>query len=276
MVKTPIKLVLIVLCYRETEDIKSMLRSIQGKRDSIGVILVNSFYDEATMKTLQKTAIENNCDFINIENKGYGFGNNRGIEYANAHYEYKYLGICNPDIEFNNLPLDIFSEELSNSIIAPQIKTRTEKEQNPYYYSHLQLVDWLKFIGFQKNNSFLYYVGVAINKLYRVTRSIFEKVFHIKRTKIYACHGSCFFIGHKAIDKIGLPYNEEMFLFHEEEHLARVAHSKNISTIFVKDINIIHFEDGSSMDIKKEGTIPKYMRQSYITYYNYWNREKKK
>ncbi|MET3697025.1 GT2 family glycosyltransferase [Bacillus oleivorans] len=270
--KIPIKLVLVVLCYRETEDIKKMLDSIRDKRKNISVILVNSYYDESTKESFQKIANEHNTDFINIENKGYGYGNNRGIEYANNHYEYEYLGICNPDIKFNRLPLEIFTEEFYDSIIAPRIITKTEREQNPYYYSHLKVVDWLKYIAFKRNYSFAYYAGVAINKVYRETRLVIEKITNRSKTKIYACHGSCFFIGYKAANKIGVPYNEEMFLFHEEEHLARIARNKNIPTVFIKDINIKHFEDGSSVDIKKNGSISKYMKQSYITFYNYWNK----
>jgi hypothetical protein len=131
-------------------------------------------------------------------------------------------------------------------------------------------VDWLKFIGFSKGITLAYYSAVAINKIYRIIRLSIDSIFHKRRIKIYACHGACLFIGYKAAHKIGLPYNEEMFLFHEEEHIARVVYQKKISMIFIKDIEIKHFEDGSSVDIKKSGMISKYMNQSYLVYYNYW------
>lgn len=35
---------------------------------------------------------------MNVENKGYSYGNNRGIEYCHNNYEYDYIIISNPDI----------------------------------------------------------------------------------------------------------------------------------------------------------------------------------
>lgn len=43
------------------------------------------------------------CSFINVENKGYGFGNNRGIEYANKYFDYEFLIVSDPNIIIKKL-----------------------------------------------------------------------------------------------------------------------------------------------------------------------------
>lgn len=263
--KKKIDIAFVILCYRETEDIVNIINNINKYSGEFAIIVVNSYFDERTKSIIEFIASENNCDFINVENKGYGYGNNRGIEYANEKYEFDFLCICNPDILFTNLPLDLLTKDLKAAIVAPNIITKNGKKQNPYYYTHLSIIDWFKYLGLVKNIKGLYFVGVAINK---VIRTVFNILGNRKRLKIYACHGSCLFIGQRALEKLETIYNEQMFLFHEEEHLARLAHQLSISTVFMKDIKVTHFEDGSSESIK-DSTF-KYMKQSYSEYYKYW------
>ena len=63
-------------------------------------------------------------------------------------------------------------------------------------------------------------------------------------------------------------YNEEMFLFNEEEHLGRLAKENGISTIYAPEIVIQHKEDGS-MNVASIDLFER-MRQSYLVYYKYW------
>lgn len=258
-------MVFIVLCYRETRDLIKLISNLNEQREELAIVIVNSYYDEATKDEFEKIANENNCDFLNVENKGYGYGNNRGLEFANEKYQYDFLCICNPDIVFKRFPTDRLTEDLHGSIIAPSIITKNGKKQNPYYYFHVPLIDWLKYIGLIRNKRFAYYLGVAINKIFRIA---LDKINFKSKVNIYACHGACFFIGHVAAKELGLPYNEEMFLFHEEEHLARLTNKLSIPILFDKAIEVLHFEDGSSESIKDSTFM--YMKQSYSEYYNFW------
>ncbi|GAB6179425.1 hypothetical protein JCM14036_07440 [Desulfotomaculum defluvii] len=268
MDKVNLKIAFIVLCYRETKDVINLIKNINSYNGENKIVIVNSYYDEKTKLAFENIAKAYNCDFLNVENKGYGYGNNRGIEFVNDKYNYEFLCICNPDIIFNTSPIKLLTEDLHGSIIAPTIKTKNGKMQNPYYYLHLPVVDWLKYVGLVKNKRTFYLFGVGINK---IVRTIFGMLNFKKRTKIYACHGSCLFIGYKAVDKLGAIYNEDMFLFHEEEHLARKARWISIPTLLIKDIKVLHFEDGSSESIK-DSTL-QYMQQSYSVYYKSWNGE---
>ena len=88
--------VFVVLTYRNTKDLSSFF--INNTITDSKVIVVNSFYDESTEVEFQKISNENMADFINVENLGYGNGNNTGIEFAINNYEFKFLIISNPDV----------------------------------------------------------------------------------------------------------------------------------------------------------------------------------
>ena len=64
-------------------------------------------------------------------------------------------------------------------------------------------------------------------------------------------------------------YDENVFLFNEELHLARKAKMHNIATIYLPNIKILHFEDGSVSFMKQK--VFELMRDSYMKYYEYWN-----
>lgn len=42
------------------------------------------------MECIKRISINDGCDFINIENKGYEFGNNIGFRYTLENYDFKY------------------------------------------------------------------------------------------------------------------------------------------------------------------------------------------
>lgn len=268
--KEKYEMIFIILCYKEHKDLENLLANIhfEIKISRKKIVVVNSFFDEDSKKIIERIALKNNCDFINVDNKGYGYGNNRGIEFVEKNYNYNFLCICNPDIEFNEFDYeDLFKFSNEAYIVAPQINVLSGKNQNPYYYKKNKLVNYFKYIGFQKNIKAFYYLAVVINKL---SREIMLKN-NVDVQKIYACHGSCFFISQEAIKKTGLIYNEKMFLFNEEEHLAKLAEKHKIETILNRNIKILHYEDGSSEDIVKTNKVYEYLKESYLINYKNWN-----
>jgi GT2 family glycosyltransferase len=263
-----------VLTYRNTKDLKDFIKSARETvKDTYKIVVVNSYYDESSYKEFYSIAKENDCDFLNIENKGYGYGNNRGIEYAKKNYQFKFLIVSNPDIEIINFSIKEL-EGLEEYIIAPQIKTLKGKNQNPYYYSKIELIEWLKYYSCIKENPIYAYVGIIINKLYREIGLFIDRCLKIKKRRIYAAHGSFVIFGFSPLNKLGTVYDERMFLFSEENHLARLAHDKSIKTYMVPTIQVLHKEDGS-VDFENE-KMSTYARESFIIYYENWKKEKYK
>ena len=83
--------IFVVLVYRNTSDLVDFFASLKLERTR--VIVVNSFYDEESELQFKQIAESNHAEFLSVPNKGYGAGNNRGVEYALKHYDFKYLVI---------------------------------------------------------------------------------------------------------------------------------------------------------------------------------------
>lgn len=242
--KEKIKFVFVILVYKNSSDLVECIESIKEKVSDYRIIVVNAFFDKKTKDIIEKISKENNCVFLNIENKGYSFGNNRGIEYATNHFDYQYIIISNPDIiikDFDEQQIDAHREY---EIIAPLIKTKSGKKQNPMAVKNSHLSSSLIYNGLKKNKKFLFVFGIALGKL---NRSFFS-LFHLSRRKpyrIYCAHGSFVIFRKNAIDLLGLLYDENMFLFAEEDVVAYKAHKNNIAIGQFNSINIFHKEDGS-------------------------------
>ena len=259
------KYVFCLLVYRNSEDLIESLNSIKEKVNDYKVIVVNSYYDEESKSIFENIAKKYNCDFINTENKGYGYGNNRGMEHALKNYEFDYFIVSNPDIIIEKFNESEFLLNNKDCVVAPLITTLNGKAQNPYWIKRAPKTERLLYKGQKKKSNFLYYLGVAINKVRRVCGLKRFLKSNKDNLEIFASHGSFVMFPKSVFDKLGLIYDENMFLFSEEAYLAHLFENAGIKTVLTKDIEILHKEDGSmklsKIDEDGEG------RKSIIYYY---------
>ncbi len=258
------KYVFCILVYRNSEDLLECLNSIKEKVSNYKAVIVNSFYDEQTKTVFEKIATDNDCDFINVENKGYGYGNNRGIEFIRQNYSFDYIVVSNPDIIIERFCED-FSDENKDCVVAPLIYTLTGKAQNPYWLRKNPRAEKFIYRGQKRQNRFWFYLGVGINKIIR-EKGLKKFLKSQKRNmEVFASHGSFVLFPNSLFEKLGLFYDENMFLFSEEAYIAHVFEKANVKTVLTKDIKILHKEDGS-MKVSKidEGSEN---RKSVIYYY---------
>ncbi|MDD6292259.1 MAG: hypothetical protein PUA71_00245, partial [Eubacteriales bacterium] len=89
--------VFVVLVYKNSDDLRKFIKNIDSKFTNYRIIVINAHYSDDIDNKVKIIAEKNECDFINIENKGYGYGNNVGIKYAEKNYKYQYIIIANPD-----------------------------------------------------------------------------------------------------------------------------------------------------------------------------------
>lgn len=260
------KYIFVILVYRNTEDIRECLNSIEKKFKNYKIIIVNGYFDEKTTVIFNEIAVEYDCDFINVPNKGYGAGNNRGIEYAIKKYKFKYLIISNPDIIVRKFDETIFNEQSQQyDVIAPIIKNKNGKNQNPYWATENFVAERLIYEGEKYKSIFLLYSGYLIHKvirtcmLYTFLRSKYNGI------DIFAAHGSFFIMSSRVLNEITPIYDENMFLFAEEAYLAHRLKEKKIRIVLSKAIEIYHKEDGS-MKFSKINQFDE-ERKSVVYYY---------
>lgn len=256
------KYVFVVLVYRNTADLKSFFASL--KLEDFKVIVVNSYFDEESDKAFKCIAEENNADFITVENKGYGAGNNAGCRYAMDHYEFSYLIISNADITIENWDEKAIAEQ-GDKIIAPDIRTLSGKIQNPNIpYKPSKFNEDFQYWAYKGHHNRMIYFAHAVSRLKKI---LFYATHSSSRpASIYSPHGAFMIIPSDILSRLYPLFNEKMFLFNEERYLARLVRSNGISVAYVPKIQIKHMEDGSIslLNIK----IFELSRDSYIEYYN--------
>ena len=266
--KTKFKYIFVILTYKNSEDIVECEKSIKEHISNYKIVVVNSYFDDASKDRIQKFAIEHDCDFLNVENKGYSFGNNRGIEYANEKYDYDYIIISNPDIIVRHFDEEALDQASKYAIIAPSITAKSGKKQNPISIHHSKASQRFIYKGFKKGSKFSLFIGLTIGWLNRH----FFKLFHLgkkKPYKIYCAHGSFVILRKSAVDVLYPVYDENMFLFAEEGLLALRAKQNGLLTGQLNAIDIFHKEDGSMSlaDFSIDGELKKsniYFYEIYV------------
>ena len=259
------KYIFVVLVYRNTEDILDMLTSVHQQVNNYKVLIVNSYYDNESKKAFEKIAKDHKCDFINVENKGYGYGNNAGIRYAMNNYSFEYIVVSNPDITIRRFD-DSQISNLSDGPIGPMITARDNKSQNPYWAIENQLCEYFIYRGYKNKSQWLLLLGIVINKIIREAFLLVFRILPIINVRVYALHGSFIIYPKTFLDRITMPlYDEKIFLFSEEADLAHDLKSLQIKSTLTKSINIKHKEDGSMGIAKIEEKSE--LRKSVIYYY---------
>lgn len=254
--------VFVVLVYRNTDDLKDFFANFTLPNSK--VVVVNSFYDKMSEIVFKRIAEDNDADYIRVPNKGYGAGNNRGIEYALQHYDFQYLVVSNADIIIKDLKLEIV-QNYGDAIIAPEIRNANGKRQNPSSpFTPSKLREYLHYWMITGKH---YKIIWLLFVWSRLTKIFFYSICRWKKT-IFSAHGSFLILPKGVLNHLVPLYDESMFLFNEEEHIGRLAASKCIKTYYAEDIKIYHKEDGS-MKIANVNQMEQAGR-SYKIYYEKW------
>lgn len=259
-----VDVVFVVLVYRNKDDLIDFIKSTQKLTVSFKIVVVNSYYDDDSMKAVEEEARKHGCDFINVENKGYGYGNNVGISFAVDNYNPAFVVVSNPDIIIEKFDASVLSD-YKDCVIGPIITAKNGNHQNPYWAVNFRPAEYLIYVGYKKRNKMLIYGGIIINKLIREIYYLAFRISDKTERKAFAVHGSFVLIPQNVLKKRKKLYDENMFLFAEEALLAHELKKDKISSYITKRIKVLHKEDGS-MGLENLNT-KKYIRESVVYYY---------
>lgn len=166
-------------------------------------------------------------------NGGYGYGNNRGVEYANSVLGAEFAVIANPDVEFTNECINLLFEELQKDIdcgvIAPvSLDPKGNLSRNVAWK---QLPAFFEVLG----------SSVLINRLIRHRSSYSnEYLFGTGGSKeVDIVPGSLLAINIEHFIRSGM-YDEEVFLFCEEKILAWRLRNIGKTTKLCVDVRYVH------------------------------------
>ena len=258
------KVIYVVLVYRNYEDLKSFINSLLKFQDNVNnVIVVENFFNTATSKIFEDLCNRYKIlDFKRIPNDGYGMGNNFGIDIAKKHNP-EYIVVSNPDILVKDFNLEHI-EKLPPSVYGPRIIRKNKTDQNPYWSKKSFLSEWLMYLGEKNNNDFIRYIGIILTKIYKLT------IRHDRISRVFALHGSFLIFHISVIKTLDRPFDPNIFLYCEEDDLAYTLASKKIKSFYVPLLKVVHMEDGSAGLLKKS-TINEFRRKSAIYRFEKWN-----
>lgn len=259
--------IFVILVYRNMQDLKECIESIAEKVNDYRIVVVNAFYDLASETEAREIADQFGCDFLSVENRGYSFGNNTGIEYACNKYDFDYIVVSNPDITIEQFDDAVLSNKWG--IVAPKIVAANGKMQNPMAFVENEMSEKLVYKGLKQDKKFLLMFGVMLNKVTRTFGVILMRCRRKKEQKIYVAHGSCVMLSKETVSTLGPRlYDENMFLFGEEGVLAQKAKKAGIETYYVTDIFVHHKEDGSMK--LGDFSINEELKKANIYYYEHY------
>ena len=252
------KVAVIIVNYNDVDDTEKYVNTIT-KYDVINRIVVvdNQSTTAGTFENLKKLESEKVKVIQSEKNGGYDYGNNFGIRYLqNLNEEYDYYIISNPDISVTEEAikhcLEVAENDSKIGVIAPRM---FNKDNNPIRRSSWKMrTFWLDVVHSTRVLEMIFY-KILRNGEYS------SKDYEKEILEVEAISGAFFVIKAKVLNEIGL-FDEEVFLFYEEDILAKMLSEKKYKTISLNSEKFIHYE---SQTIGKTFNYYKKMRQLFIS-----------
>lgn len=232
------KVAVIIVNYNDAEDTKKYVNTI-SKYEIINRIVVvdNLSTTVGTFDKLKKLENEKVKVISSDKNGGYDYGNNFGVRYLQSINEkYDYIIISNSDIEITETAikhcLEVIDNDKKIGVIAPRM---FDKENKPIRRSAWKM----RTFGLDVIHS----TRLLEMIFYKILRSgeYSTKEYEKELLEVEAISGAFFIIRSNVLEEINL-LDENVFLFYEEDILAKKLKEKGYKTISLNSEKFIHFE----------------------------------
>ncbi|MFW3587253.1 glycosyltransferase [Vagococcus fluvialis] len=227
--------IIIVLNYNDKETTSDFLKKIMSYESLDKIVVVDNLSSDNSFQELKKFESAK-VDVIQTDkNRGYGAGNNFGVKYAEKKYFPTNIIISNPDIEISDNSIDnmisFLNTNKDSTLVTGLILDKTKNVTNHYAWK----------LPTYKN--FILNLSVILSKLFhKIKVGNRYSIKDIKKSDILEVDvvQGCFFII-KAKDFKNVNYfDEETFLYHEENILAFKLKEKGMKTFVLTNEPIIH------------------------------------
>ena len=232
------RVAVIVVNYNDIEDTVAYVQKLNSYEIINRIVVVDNLSTTiGAFDNLKKLENEKVKVISSDKNGGYNYGNNFGIRYLESKNEkYDYFIISNPDIDIAEKAIINTLEELgSNKKVAIAAPRMLDKEKRPIRRSAWKLRTFsLDMIHSTRLLEILFY-----KKLRKGEYT--EKDYQNKVLEVDAISGAFFIIKNEVLEEIGL-FDENVFLFYEEDILAKILKQKGYKILSLNTENFIHYE----------------------------------
>lgn len=256
MDKKKIKLVFVILHYKNTKDtiecIDSIKNSLKDKDYKI-IVVDNNSGNNNDIDMLKKKVDDL---IVSNENLGFAKGNNLGIDLAKEKYNPEFIAAINNDtiIEQNSLIDDIekIYKEVSFDILGFKILTNNGFSVNPFpSYKTLEEVEKAINKSNRLINIYKSPIKIKLLKIYLKMKHTIKGVNYpsngINRMEDVSLHGCALIFSEKYLKKYDDAFYKETFIYHEEEFLEYRRRRDNLKFVYDPNIVIFH-KEGSSLN----------------------------
>ena len=219
---------IIILNYNDYETTYDMLNRIKNFKEIDIIVVVDNMSLDNSYERLKKIENEKIKVISSNENKGYASGNNVGIKYLVDNYKVDNIIISNPDIILKDSDIKILKDDLKNNknidIISPYIDERGKISRGwklPRYIDELLC-----------NMNFFHKIGEN-NLKYK------DDYYKDDLTKVDVVSGCFFMIRKESFEKIGY-FDENTFLYYEENIIAKKAYVYDLKTCVDTSLSVTH------------------------------------
>lgn len=249
------KVAIIILNYNSEDDTIKYVETIKEYEILNKIIVVDN---KSTNNSAFEKLLSLKNDKIDViqsdKNGGYSYGNNYGLKYLEEKEEYDYIIISNPDVtvtqEAINECINKLEEKENVAIVAPRM---FDKENKPIRRSSWKIrTPKLDMIHSTRLLEILFYKklrnGEYNNEEYKKSELEVETI-----------SGAFFVIKFEIFKKINY-FDDNVFLFYEEDILASKIKQLRYKILSLNNINFIHYE---SKTINKTHSYYRRIKQLY-------------
>ena len=258
------KLAVIVVNFNDEKDTLKYVKEITEYEVVDKIVVVDNKSTNPDCFEKLETLRNEKVDVIQSErNGGYSYGNNFGIKYLeDKGLEFDYYAISNPDIEISKEAIKKTIEFLNNNpnvgVAAPKMVNSKDKR--------IRRSAW-KFRTFGRD--VVYSSRILELLFYKVLRNgEYSEADYENDTLQVDCISGAFFIIKKNVFHEITGFDENVFLFYEEDILAKRLQEKKYLIYSLNNISFKHYE---SQTIGKTLSYYKKIKELYISKMYYHN-----
>lgn len=232
------KVAVIVVNYNDVEDTLKYVNKITEYKNIDRIVVVDNMSTiENTLERLKELANDKVLVISSDKNGGYSYGNNFGIRYLQERNEqYDCYIISNPDIEVSEEAIQKCIKELEDNVKTAVVAPRMVNSKG----KNIRRSAW-KFRTFGRD--VVHSSRILEILLYKILRNgeYNEKDYENPRLKVDCISGAFFLIRKNVYDEIK-GFDDNVFLFYEEDILGKQLAEKGYETISLNDISFKHYE----------------------------------
>lgn len=268
--------IVIVSYHNEKMTQKYIMQELPKLSTPHTIVVVNNDSTEDESKRLAKDCnleyIADDTSFDHIpkrrgyliwssDNLGYAKGNNKGVNFLNQLGNFTHYLFSNDDIEIKqsnilNIMLEKMSQETDIGAIGPRVVGLDGHDQSPhdFYVSPYRMIGWKLFPFLRKKNKH--------NDQTDLTKPMSRFTYWVQ--------GSFMLVNATVFNEVGM-FDEKTFLYYEEPILAEKMAQIGKRVYFESNVEIVHYEGGSTKRNPKKEKIEMESRIYYMSKYKHVN-----